>query len=100
MQYEAAEDHPNTAPLDSHVTNQYSSHLDNLKKRFPVTNAALPNGKTIRLLKTMQSSVSNGIAIIAAFVQAEIRAGLACLRMNWRKASLRSAKQGLPRVFF
>jgi len=57
MQYEAAEDHPNTAPLDSHVANQYSSNLDNLKKRFPVTNAALPNGKTIRLLKTMQSSV-------------------------------------------
>ena len=34
-----------------------SENLSQLKEQFPVTNARLPNGKTIPLLKTMQTSV-------------------------------------------
>ena len=52
MQFEVAEDVQSL----SHGVN-CSHELQNLKDRFPVTQAHLPNGKTIPLLKTMQTSV-------------------------------------------
>jgi predicted DNA-binding helix-hairpin-helix protein len=52
MQYEAAEDVQFTQPTDT-----CREELLRLKDRFPVTKAHLPNGKTIPLLKTMQTSV-------------------------------------------
>ena len=52
MPFEAAEDVGSLpANLGCH------DELSNLKERFPVTQARLPNGKTIPLLKTMQTSV-------------------------------------------
>jgi predicted DNA-binding helix-hairpin-helix protein len=51
MPFEAAEDV--TCISDP----QGNENLDTLKERFPVTHAHLPNGKTIPLLKTMQTSV-------------------------------------------
>jgi len=52
MPFEAAED-VQVSPLqvDCH------DEIQRLKERFPVTHAQLPNGKTIPLLKTMQTSV-------------------------------------------
>lgn len=51
MPFEAAEDvHCVSDP-------QTCENLDILEERFPVTHAYLPNGKTIPLLKTMQTSV-------------------------------------------
>jgi predicted DNA-binding helix-hairpin-helix protein len=52
MAYEIAEDVNLTAKL-----NTGCAHLNQLKEQFPVTQAQLPNGKTIPLLKTMQTSV-------------------------------------------
>jgi predicted DNA-binding helix-hairpin-helix protein len=52
MAFEGAEDIP-TSPMAAHCDLQ----LEELKERFPVTQAHLPNGKTIPLLKTMQTSV-------------------------------------------
>jgi predicted DNA-binding helix-hairpin-helix protein len=52
MPFEGAEDvgiHP------GHPS--HSNELSRLEERFPVTNARLPNGKTVPLLKTMQTSV-------------------------------------------
>ena len=52
MAFEAAED------LQTSWQNpQPNDELCQLKERFPVTQAHLPNGKTIPLLKTMQTSV-------------------------------------------
>jgi len=52
MAFEAAED------LQASWQNpQPDNELCQLKERFPVTQAHLPNGKTIPLLKTMQTSV-------------------------------------------
>ncbi len=52
MNFEAAEDVQFTAKTDT-----CREELKQLKERFPVTQAHLPNGKTIPLLKTMQTSV-------------------------------------------
>ena len=52
MSFEAAED---VGGLPDNLACQ--KELSNLKERFPVTQARLPNGKTIPLLKTMQTSV-------------------------------------------
>lgn len=52
MPFEGAED---VGTHFSHPT--CSKELHQLEERFPVTNARLPNGKTIPLLKTMQTSV-------------------------------------------
>jgi len=52
MPFETAED-IHTQPWDPACQNE----LSQLKERFPVTQARLPNGKTIPLLKTMQTSV-------------------------------------------
>jgi predicted DNA-binding helix-hairpin-helix protein len=52
MPFESAEDVP--APgMDPDC----KGHLSQLEEQFPVTHARLPNGKTIPLLKTMQTSV-------------------------------------------
>lgn len=50
--FEAAEDvkHPNKTP-------GCGAELEQLKTHFPVTQAHLPNGQTIPLLKTMQTSI-------------------------------------------
>jgi predicted DNA-binding helix-hairpin-helix protein len=52
MLFETAEDVP--AIIGKEICN---SELNHLRERFPVTQATLPNGKTIPLLKTMQTSV-------------------------------------------
>ena len=52
MPYEAAEEVRLTGPSISRI-----KELEHLKARFPVTQACLPNGQTIPLLKTMQTSV-------------------------------------------
>jgi len=52
MQFEASED---VQTLQSNFDCQ--KELTKLKERFPVTQARLPNGRTIPLLKTMQTSV-------------------------------------------
>jgi predicted DNA-binding helix-hairpin-helix protein len=52
MPYEAAEEVRLTGPSSERV-----KELERLKARFPVTQACLPNGQTIPLLKTMQTSV-------------------------------------------
>jgi len=52
MAFETAEDVHIT-----HDQNTCQSNLNQLKERFPITQARLPNGKTIPLLKTMQTSV-------------------------------------------
>ena len=52
MDYEAAEEVRLTGPSAARV-----KELEHLKSRFPVTQACLPNGQTIPLLKTMQTSV-------------------------------------------
>ncbi len=52
MQFEAAED---VKALQQNFSCQ--KELTKLKERFPITQARLPNGKTIPLLKTMQTSV-------------------------------------------
>jgi len=52
MPFEGAED-VGTKPGHPPCTDE----LHQLEERFPVTNARLPNGKTIPLLKTMQTSV-------------------------------------------
>jgi predicted DNA-binding helix-hairpin-helix protein len=52
MPYEAAEEVRLTGPSSERV-----KELEHLKARFPVTQACLPNGQTIPLLKTMQTSV-------------------------------------------
>ena len=52
MPFEGAED-IHTSPVE--ITPQ--DELTQLKQRFPVTHAHLPNGKLIPLLKTMQTSV-------------------------------------------
>lgn len=52
MAFEAAED-----LTSSWQKSQPHDELRQLKERFPVTQAHLPNGKTIPLLKTMQTSV-------------------------------------------
>ncbi len=52
LPYEAAED----VQISSQPVNCTASQQA-LKERFPVTQAKLPNGKTIPLLKTMQTSV-------------------------------------------
>jgi len=52
MAFETAEDVHIT-----HGQNACHSDLNQLKERFPVTQARLPNGKTIPLLKTMQTSI-------------------------------------------
>ena len=52
MDYESAEEVRLTGPSATRVT-----ELEHLKARFPVTQACLPNGQTIPLLKTMQTSV-------------------------------------------
>lgn len=52
MAYEAAEEVRLTGSSSTRV-----KELEHLKARFPVTHACLPNGKTIPLLKTMQTSV-------------------------------------------
>ena len=52
MPYEAAEEVRLTGPSSERVR-----ELEQLKARFPVTQACLPNGQTIPLLKTMQTSV-------------------------------------------
>ena len=51
MPFEAAEDVRSAAILTN------CKELKRLKEQFPVTHACLPNGKTIPLLKTMQTSV-------------------------------------------
>ena len=51
MPFEAAEDVSLNPPPPC------PEGLDTLKERFPVTHARLPNGQTIPLLKTMQTSV-------------------------------------------
>lgn len=52
LPFESAED------VQTSLTQTSSCHeLANLKEEFPVTHAHLPNGKTIPLLKTMQTSV-------------------------------------------
>jgi predicted DNA-binding helix-hairpin-helix protein len=50
--YEAAEDVKFPG-----ITPGYGAELEQLKAHFPVTQAHLPNGQTIPLLKTMQTSV-------------------------------------------
>lgn len=52
MQYEAAED-----VQFSQTSDTCREELLRFKDQFPVTNACLPNGKTIPLLKTMQTSI-------------------------------------------
>ena len=52
MPFEAAEDVHSSVGVDD-----CDCQLQDLQKRFPVTQAHLPNGKTIPLLKTMQTSV-------------------------------------------
>lgn len=52
MPFEAAEDVRFSSPRIN-----CREELQQLKDRFPVTQACLPNGKTIPLLKTMQTSV-------------------------------------------
>ncbi len=52
MPFEAAEDVRFSTPQVN-----CREELQQLKDRFPVTHACLPNGKTIPLLKTMQTSV-------------------------------------------
>ncbi len=52
MPFEGAED---IGPQPKHPS--CSQELHQLEEHFPVTNARLPNGKTIPLLKTMQTSV-------------------------------------------
>ncbi|MDY6846017.1 MAG: radical SAM protein, partial [Chloroflexota bacterium] len=52
MPFESAED-VSTSVYDDVCRN----NLSQLKEQFPVTHARLPNGKTIPLLKTMQTSV-------------------------------------------
>lgn len=52
MPFEGAED-----VYTSPVADDCDLQLQKLKERFPVTKAHLPNGKTIPLLKTMQTSV-------------------------------------------
>ena len=52
MDFEAAEDVQSS--MESITT---GDHICELQERFPVTQARLPNGKTIPLLKTMQTSV-------------------------------------------
>ena len=52
MPFEAAEDVSLEEPMQA-----CQEGLKTLKERFPVTHARLPNGQTIPLLKTMQTSV-------------------------------------------
>lgn len=52
MPFEAAED---VHSMPNYVSSP--QELQQLKEQFPVTNARLPNGKTVPLLKTMQTSV-------------------------------------------
>jgi predicted DNA-binding helix-hairpin-helix protein len=52
MPFEAAEDVHSSVGVDD-----CDCQLQDLQERFPVTQAHLPNGKTIPLLKTMQTSV-------------------------------------------
>jgi predicted DNA-binding helix-hairpin-helix protein len=52
MPFEAAEDVGH-----SHSMSNCPNDLSGLKDRFPVTHAHLPNGRTVPLLKTMQTSV-------------------------------------------
>jgi len=52
MTFEGAED------INTHLIPPTCPHeIHQLEERFPVTNVRLPNGKTIPLLKTMQTSV-------------------------------------------
>lgn len=55
MRYELAEDYQLRSPSTTSV--QCQGELAMLKEHFPVTHAHLPGGKTIPLLKTMQTSV-------------------------------------------
>ncbi|MFN2304867.1 MAG: radical SAM protein [Anaerolineales bacterium] len=52
MAFEAAEDIQSSTDINSQ-----DHQICELKERFPVTQARLPNGQTIPLLKTMQTSV-------------------------------------------
>ena len=79
MPLESAEDEISSRQLPDCAVD-----VDVLSTIFPMIQARLPNGQTIPLLKTMQTSVCEKIAITAVFALKETHLA-ACRQMNWHQ---------------